>query len=61
MTVPCFGCRNRYSGCHSHCAAYTTYKEELAAKRDQVSSEVKEYWALRKYKIEKYAERYKKH
>lgn len=61
MIAPCLNCKDRSVGCHSHCAAYTTYKEKLAAKRAQISSDVKAYWAVQKYKKDKRAERYKRH
>ena len=35
-TGPCYNCPDRYVGCHSSCAKYISYLQDLEAKRKMV-------------------------
>ena len=30
LTVPCYKCERRHSGCHSHCELYSDFKQKNA-------------------------------
>lgn len=30
---PCYGCKNRYAGCHAECKEYKQYREEHEAEK----------------------------
>ena len=51
MGSPCYGCTERYSGCHAVCPRYHKFvvkNEEKKAKEHQLRKEQYEYRAARK-------------
>lgn len=56
---PCYGCNNRYAGCHSKCEAYTMWSKDHIEKLRDLRKKIEAENTLHTYAIES-GERIKK-
>lgn len=62
MRSPCFGCKDRYMGCHSKCDRYAAYRAALEEEKqlDKFDKDCEDYIRAKNKKMQKIARRIRK-